>query len=141
RPASTPTPPPVPPTPVPTQPPFNQPTINFTLVDGCNDGLGFYVRFWNETTGQAYPNTGQVYVMNVGQTVTQAITANPGDKICIGAETNPPNNLHWGVGVDNTFGCDDCCYFVPSSGGPISVTRTFTCGGFMTAGAGRSVPR
>jgi len=122
-----PTPTPAPQIPTPTPPPPSQPTLNFVVTDVCNDGRGLYVRLWDETTGQSFPGGDQAYVVPVGGTGTATATANPGDKICYGAETNPPTTVYWGVGVDNNHGCDHCCYNIPLSGGPVTVPVTLTC--------------
>jgi hypothetical protein len=29
--------------------------------------------------------------------------------VCYGARTDPPTNSYWGVDIDNSQGCDDCC--------------------------------
>jgi hypothetical protein len=129
-----PTPIPQVPTPTPVPPPPSSATLNLLVSDGCSDGRGLYVRLWDETTGQDFPGGGQAWIIPVGGSGNVSATGNPGDKICYGAETNPPTSSYWGVGVDNSHGCDHCCWFLPN-GGAISESVNLVCTSGSVVGA------
>jgi hypothetical protein len=101
-------------------------TFTWTITDGCIDGLGIYVRFFDETNNLVFPNSSQAYVINSGRTSTIRLSAKRGAKICYGAEPFDRDGTYWGVSLDNTEGCTNCCNFVPSSGN-ISRNVRLTC--------------
>lgn len=113
-PAPNPTPNPAPnPTPTPNpapQPPPGTSNMTWSLSDGCNDGRGMRIRLYDKTNNLLWPNQSQVYVIGPGGTFEETIACRTGARICYGAETDPANTSYWGVGIDGTRGCDNCCF-------------------------------
>ncbi len=91
-------------------------TFTWTIKDGCFDGLGIYLRFFDETNGLIFPNSSQAYIINSGRSGTVKLTVKRGAKICYGAEPTSRDGSYWGVGLDNDQGCASCCNIVPNSG-------------------------
>jgi hypothetical protein len=101
-------------------------SFTWTIKDGCFDGLGVYVRFFDETNGLVFPNASQAYVINSGRSGTVKLTVKRGAKICYGAEPTNRDGSYWGVGLDNDQGCASCCNIVPDSGN-ISRSVSLVC--------------
>lgn len=90
-------------------------TFTWTIGDRCGDGVGIYVRFFDETNNLIFPNSSQAYVINSGRTSKIKLSVKRGAKICYGAESTD-FELYWGVGLDDDQGCSNCCNIVPNSG-------------------------
>jgi hypothetical protein len=91
-------------------------TFTWTITDGCGDGLGLYVRFFDETNNLVFPNSSQVYIINSGRTSAIKLSAKRGAKICYGAEPSNRDGYYWGVSLDDSEFCSNCCNIVPNSG-------------------------
>ena len=101
-------------------------TFTWTVRDGCDDGLGIYIRFFDETNDIVFPNSSQVYSIGSLRTGSVKLSVKRGAKICYGAE--PPNldGSYWGVSLDNNQSCASCCNIVPSTGN-LSRSVTLIC--------------
>lgn len=84
-------------------------TMNWVLFDECSDGFGIQAALFESETGRVYPSRDSVYVADPGGIIDTVITCRQGAQVCYGAETDPPSGIFWGVGIDGTEGCDDCC--------------------------------
>ncbi len=91
-------------------------TFTWTIIDGCGDGFGIYVRFFDETNDLVFPNSTQVYNISSGHSGVVRLSVKRGAKICYGAEPSNLDGSYWGVSLDNSQACDSCCNIVPSSG-------------------------
>ena len=91
-------------------------TFTYTIGDGCQDGIGLYVRFFDETNDLVFPNSSQVYVVNSGRTSVIRLSVKRGAKICLGAERSDLDGYYWGVDINNDKGCAGCCNVVPNTG-------------------------
>lgn len=100
--------------------------FTWTIQDGCSDGLGLYLRFFDVTNSLVWPDSSHVYTINSGKVGTFKLTAKRGAKICYGAEPNPQDGGYWGIGLDGDQGCASCCYTVPNKGNIARSTR-LTC--------------
>jgi hypothetical protein len=96
-------------------------TFTWTIKDGCVDGVGIYIRFFDETNDLVFPNSSQVYSVNSGRTGVVKLSVKRGAKICYGAEPSNQDGSYWGVSLDNSQGCASCCNIVPNSG---NIART-----------------
>jgi hypothetical protein len=101
-------------------------TFNWTMKDGCRDGYGIYIRFFDETNDLVFPNSSQVYSINSGRNGTIKLSVKRGAKICYGAEPASLDGSYWGVSLDDSQGCASCCNIVPNSGN-ISRTVNLVC--------------
>jgi hypothetical protein len=99
-----------------TCPPAGNATFTWTIIDGCGDGQGLFVRFFDETNNIIFPNSSQVYSINSAHTGVVKLSAKRGAKICYGAEPTNRNGHFWGVGLDNDQSCASCCTIVPNTG-------------------------
>ena len=99
-----------------TCPPAGNATFTWTVIDGCGDGLGLYVRFFDETNNIIFPNSSQVYSISSDRTGTVRLSVKRGAKICYGAEPTNRDGSFWGVGLDNNQSCASCCNIVPNTG-------------------------
>jgi len=97
--------------------------MTFTLTDGCSDGRGIQYRFFDKTANLLWPNSSQVYIIPAGQTRSTSISCTRGNRICYGAQTDPPAGTYWGVGINGDLGCDTCCYTCAD----VTVSRNVTC--------------
>jgi hypothetical protein len=91
-------------------------TFTWTIIDGCVDGFGIYVRFFDETNDLVFPNSSQVYSINAGRSGVVKLSVKRGAKICYGAEPSNRDGSYWGVSLDNDQSCASCCNIVPNSG-------------------------
>ena len=91
-------------------------TFTWTIKDGCVDGVGIYIRFFDETNDIVFPNSTQVYSIGSGHTGSVKLSVKRGAKICYGAEPSNLDGSYWGVSLDNNQGCAGCCNIVPNSG-------------------------
>jgi hypothetical protein len=102
-------------------------TFTWTILDGCNDGLGIYLRFFDETNDLAFPSFTQVYSLASGHSGVARLSVKRGAKICYGAEPTNEDGSYWGVSLDNSQDCASCCNVVPNSGN-LARTVRLTCG-------------
>jgi hypothetical protein len=91
-------------------------TFTWTVKDGCLDGLGIYIRFFDETNDIVFPNSSQVYSIGSGRTGSVKLSVKRGAKICYGAEPSNLDGSYWGVGLDDDQSCASCCNTVPATG-------------------------
>lgn len=91
-------------------------TFTWNITDGCADGVGILIRFFDETNNLVFPNSTQAYSVNSGRSSTIKLTVKRGAKICYGAEPSDLDGLYWGVALDNAEGCSNCCNVVPNTG-------------------------
>ena len=91
-------------------------TFTWTIKDSCVDGLGIYIRFFDETNDIVFPNSSQLYSIASGRTGVVKLSVKRGAKICYGAEPSDLDGSYWGVDVDNNQSCDSCCNIVPATG-------------------------
>lgn len=91
-------------------------TFTWTIKDGCVDGDGIYIRFYDETNDIVFPNSSQVYSIGSGRTGVVKLSVKRGAKICYGAEPTSQDGSYWGVALDNSQDCASCCNIVPATG-------------------------
>lgn len=83
--------------------------MNWVLEDVCSDGLGLQARIFDVDRDIVWPSANQVFVSDPGGAVDTTITCRRGSLICYGATTDPETNIFWGLDIDGTQDCDDCC--------------------------------
>jgi hypothetical protein len=101
-------------------------TFTWTIKDGCFDGEGIYVRFFDETNDIVFPNSSQVYSVGSGRSGVIKLSVKRGAKICYGAEPSNLDGSYWGVSLDDSQSCASCCNIVPNSGN-ISRSVSLVC--------------
>jgi hypothetical protein len=86
------------------------PVLTFRLTDDCDDGQDIYWKLFSDTRDWTWPTGEEVYRSpGLGYDDLRAITCEPDEWICFGAE-NESGGLVYGVGIDYSAECDDCCY-------------------------------
>ncbi len=85
-------------------------TIRFTMRDSCDDGRGLGLRYFDPDNGIIWPaDLTQVFTIPPGETRFVDLACVPGGRVCYGARTNPDSGVFWGVDIDGSKGCDNCC--------------------------------
>jgi hypothetical protein len=83
--------------------------LSFTIADGCSDGRGLLVRFFDKTNNLVWPNSSQAYTIGAGGSANFPLSCKTGAQICYGGSTNPETSYYWGVGLQDNESCDHCC--------------------------------
>ena len=68
------------------------------------------VEFYSQDRNHSWPGGGEVYVIEDWDTHRYLLTCNDGETICYGAWVRGEDSTYWGVGRDDRFGCNNCCY-------------------------------
>jgi hypothetical protein len=84
-------------------------TMNWTFYDYCNDGQEVDFRLFDFNAGRYYPSFSTVYSIVPLQSSSTSILCSTGDKICFGGR-QPGGSTHWGVDLDGSQSCTNCCY-------------------------------
>lgn len=84
-------------------------TMRWVLEDSCADGLGIQARIFDVDFGQVWPSVDQVFFSPAGGEIDTSITCERGALLCYGATTDPETNIFWGLDIDGSQNCDDCC--------------------------------
>jgi len=70
--------------------------------------------FFDATADLVWPANGQDYILNLPgeEQDSPSLSCTTGDQICYGASyfSNTDVPAYWGVGINGTEGCTDCCY-------------------------------
>jgi hypothetical protein len=86
------------------------PVMTFRLTDDCDDGSDVLWKLFSDAREWNWPTGEEVYRSpGLGYDDLRAITCEPDEWICFGAETET-GGLVYGVGLDFSADCDDCCY-------------------------------
>ena len=81
---------------------------SWVVVDDCVDGLDVHWKLWAQDRGWVWPTLDDAFVTEgVGVASRATIECVRGETICLGAEVQ---GVRWGVGLDGTRDCDDCCH-------------------------------
>lgn len=67
------------------------------------------LEFYSQDRNSAWPGDGQAYVLDDYAVHTFRLNCVAGEKICYGAWIDGDSNTYWGVGIDDQYGCSDCC--------------------------------
>lgn len=98
------------------------PSATVSITDGCNDGYRIewkiytYPRAGSRPNGVLPSSSTHWYTSRVGQTQTESLRCTSGNLVCYGARGGRTGQRSWGVGLDGSRGCSDCCVGCPSSG-------------------------
>lgn len=80
----------------------------WTLIDDCNDGIDVQWRLWSADGTWTWPGGDEVFwSRGYGLLAFESILCFEGETICLGAQADTKT---WGVGLDGTVPCEDCCY-------------------------------
>jgi hypothetical protein len=81
------------------------------FADRCPDGKGIQMRIYTRTGAekQVFPVNGGTFKAQSGRRVTKVIDCRTGQKVCPGIATLPESGRQWGVGINGTKPCTNCC--------------------------------
>lgn len=85
------------------------PRMSFRLTDDCDDGDDVYWKLFSDDRDWTWPAGDSTYLTpGYAYDDLQTITCQADEWICFGAETY--GGLVYGVGLDFTADCSDCCF-------------------------------
>jgi hypothetical protein len=110
----------------PTEPSGSSTRVTWTVTNECTNGTTIQLAFFDDDDGSQWPSDGSTYLLPAGATNSfELAPVTTGTQTCFGAETYPPGNTYWGVDIDDSASCSDCCNTTPDSGvGQFSVNLT-----------------
>ena len=99
-------------------------SMKWEVTDGCKDGRGIQLRFFDRTYGGVWPGWSEVYVILSGETRQGTLSCTTGANICYGAKTDPETSGSWGLDLNTGTGSRaTCCNTCKDT----TVTRRLTC--------------
>ena len=98
-------------------------SLTWVIEDGCDDGKGLQIRFYDRTYGGLWPSRSEVYVVPARERRERTLSCRTDANVCYGARTDPPGSNYRGVDLDGSKGCDSCCTACRDT----SVSKTLTC--------------
>jgi hypothetical protein len=97
-------------------------TFSWTFTNQCLDGENIQFKVFDQNAKLVWPTPPNVYLSSPGATNTDAFLCTIGNKICFGGD-QPQHNLSWGIGINGTQACSNCCYVCANASG----STNFTC--------------
>jgi hypothetical protein len=89
-------------------------TIEWRVTDLCEDGFLIEYKFYDFDNNLVWPSSSTHYeAVYYNNTYTHVLRCRPGARVCFGGRTG---NLYWGVDVDGSENCSDCCSTCGTSG-------------------------
>jgi len=83
-----------------------------------------YLEFYGQNWNHVWPGNGKVYVLKDSRYNTYNLWCRRGDMICYGAWVTTDEDIYWGVGRGDMYGCQACCYeCVDGTAGPVTLSR------------------
>ena len=85
------------------------PVMTFRITDACDDGHDIEWKLFSDDRDWTWPTGAAVYTTRgLDYDSYESILCDEGELICFGAESG--TGLVWGVGLDYSAACDDCCF-------------------------------
>ena len=85
------------------------PLMTWRVTDDCNDDADVAFKLFANDRDWTWPAGESVYLTpGLGLDALETIVCEDGELVCFGAETE--TGLVYGVGLDFSESCDDCCY-------------------------------
>jgi hypothetical protein len=85
------------------------PLMTFRITDDCDDGYDVAWKLFSDDRDWTWPEGSAVYVTpGLGYDGLETIVCEQDEWICFGGETE--GGLVYGVGLEFTESCDDCCF-------------------------------
>lgn len=79
------------------------------------------LEFYSQDYNRAWPGGGEVYILDDWDPKSFNLQCSTGELICYGAWVRGDSNTYWGVGIDNSQYCSDCCYYCGEPTDPITL--------------------
>ncbi len=85
------------------------PIMSWRLTDACDDQGDIAWKLFSQDRDWTWPSGSDVYwTTGFDFDSLEAIVCERGELVCFGGESE--SGLEYGVGLDGTSSCDDCCY-------------------------------
>lgn len=97
-------------------------TLTWKTMDNCLNNENVQLRFFDRDDRLAWPSYTTVYILEPGNSYSNGLTCTKGARICYGAN-QPQHKLYWGVDIDNSRTCTNCCYVCDTK----EASTNFTC--------------
>jgi hypothetical protein len=68
------------------------------------------LELYSQDREHVWPGSGEVYLLDDGETKEVPLSCEAGESICYGAWISGDQNTYWGVGPNNSQTCEGCCY-------------------------------
>jgi hypothetical protein len=68
------------------------------------------IEFYSQDRSVAWPGNGMAWDLNDYQRHTYTLNCRSGEQICFGAWVTGNSSRYWGVGANNSHGCQKCCF-------------------------------
>jgi hypothetical protein len=68
------------------------------------------LEFYSQEANRAWPGDGEVYMLDDSDNHSFNLQCSSGEQICYGAWVRGNSDTYWGVGLNNSNRCTDCCY-------------------------------
>ena len=99
--------------------------MHWGIENGCFNGESILIKFFDVDRGVEWPAPAKAYSVAPGATQDFVLLCTPGDWICLGGQ-QPQHHLYWGVDIDNSKSCTQCCVRCAVQAG---TTTTLMCNG------------
>jgi len=87
---------------------IDQAVQEWEVVDACDDGVDVRWRVWSLDRDWVWPAIDETFTTwGLDVISVEPVECIDGELLCFGAGSE--GDLHWGVGLDGTRECDDCC--------------------------------
>jgi hypothetical protein len=97
-------------------------TLSWTFANQCFNGENIEFKIFDTADRLVWPAPPLVYVSSQGATNTDSFLCTTGSRLCFGGD-QPVHHLSWGIGINGTGGCTNCCYICSNA----SASTTLTC--------------
>ena len=68
------------------------------------------IEFYSQDRKRAWPGGNRAYRLDDYEVHSFSLSCNSGEKICYGAWVVGDTGTYWGVGMNDRYGCEGCCY-------------------------------
>ncbi len=79
------------------------------------------LEFYSQDYNRAWPGGGEVYILDDWDAKSFNLQCSTGELICYGAWVRGDSSTYWGVGIDDSQYCSDCCYYCGERTDPITL--------------------
>lgn len=79
------------------------------------------LEFYSQDYDSAWPGNGEVFVIDDWAAHDYNLECETGELICYGAWVRGDSSEFWGVGIDNSEYCEDCCSYCGGAGQSIQL--------------------
>ncbi|MEO1200734.1 MAG: hypothetical protein AAFX39_16170 [Pseudomonadota bacterium] len=97
--------------------PASAETLTFNVRS--NHQYRVQLEFYSQWRDAAWPGNGQAYVIADYEVHAYTLNCQSGEQICYGAWVDGDASTYWGVGLNDQYGCSNCCYTCNGGATPV----------------------